>query len=597
MGLLVATFLALGGLALEVPAPRSLADEVRYAVAAGALADGGSLDVRGEDYGFGPTYPALLASILTVLPDRDAAYPIFKLANALLFALAVLPIYAIARRLLPSSWSLGVAALSMVIPTSVSVSLVMTESAAYPAASLAVLALLLALERPTVARQIGALGAIALAFSVRSQFAALVPAYVAALGAMWALAPAARPRSVRELGRYWPTLATLGAGLVVLGIPLLVGATPPGLPGAYDELWARYDLLEVAKLSVYHLAALEIYLAVIPLAVAPIVLLGLVRDARVGSLRAGAFACAFLSVNACLILVAAAFASTPAGFGNPHDRYLFYAVPLWLVVLAAWLRDGLPRPALATVLGVSLALVLPAVTPFEFVGGEGLEAGAAVTHLWSFVNSVAFDTFPDAISGRGVLALFVVGLIVLALLTPTRFRAAVATSVAAAFVAATAVAWRDSIRTSEDFNSVLPDERTWIDEAVGDDVEVTSLYVSAGCGWATWTATALLMSEFFNASVAKAAHVDEPDLSLLPSTRVRLSADGTMVTTRHRALVADAVLAARGVALDGRRIATGTSVPLVLWKVDGPVRLARTQALPEVQGAVCAGERTPAQSP
>ena len=125
MALLVASFLVLGGLALLVPAPRSLADEVRYAAAAGALADEGSLSVRGEDYGFGPAYPAVLATILAVVPDRDTAYPIFKLANALLFALALVPIYLIARRLLPPAWSFGVAALALAIPTSVSVSLVM----------------------------------------------------------------------------------------------------------------------------------------------------------------------------------------------------------------------------------------------------------------------------------------------------------------------------------------------------------------------------------------------------------------------------------------------------------------------------------------
>ena len=76
--------------------------------------------------------PAVLASILAVVPDRESAYPLFKLANALLFALAAAPIYLVVRRLLDPAWSLAVAALSLVVPSSIYVSLVMTESAAYP---------------------------------------------------------------------------------------------------------------------------------------------------------------------------------------------------------------------------------------------------------------------------------------------------------------------------------------------------------------------------------------------------------------------------------------------------------------------------------
>ena len=166
----------------------------------GSLADGDGLGLRGEEYGFGPAYPAVLAAILTVVPDRDTAYPIFKIVNAFLFALAAIPLYLVARRLLPPSWSIGVAVLSLAIPTSVSVSLVMTESAAYPAASLTILAILLALERPTVARQVGVVAAIALAYSIRAQFGVLFLAYVAALGVLWAAVPARRVRALREVG-------------------------------------------------------------------------------------------------------------------------------------------------------------------------------------------------------------------------------------------------------------------------------------------------------------------------------------------------------------------------------------------------------------
>ena len=529
---------------------------------------------------------------LAVVPDRETAYPLFKVANALLFTVAAIPIYLVARRLLPAMWSLGVAVLSLAIPTSASVSLVMTESASYATCSLALLAIVLALERPTVVRQLAVLGAIALACLVRVQFAALLPAFVVALLAMWVIVPATRPRALRDLSAFWPTLATLAAGLAVVAVvPLVSGSAPVGLPGAYEELWAEYDAVSVAKLAVYHLAGLELYLAVIPLAVSPIVLLGLVRRARAGSTEAGAFASAFVAVNLFMIFVAAAFASTSAGFGHLHDRYLFYVVPLWLVVFAVWLHEGLPRPLLATGLGVALALVLPAVLPFDLLAGDGMEEGAAVTYFWSEVNTLAFERFPEAISGQRVLAAFVIALVLLAVLLPRRLRVVLAVVVASLLVAATAVAWRDSVQASNDFAGALTDDRGWVDARVDPNTTVTSIYVSASCGWAPWTSSALLLTEFFNPSVSRAAHVGEPDRSLLPSTPVRLAAGGALVDDAGRPLVADAVLAARGVEVAGRRLATGTTLPLVLWDVRGPVRLADPVDAAELRDAVCAGER------
>lgn len=586
----LAAFLLLAGLAVAVPVPRLLSDELRYTIAADSLAHGDGLRLRGAEYGFGPVYPAVLAAILSLVSDRETAYPLFKVVNALLFSLTAVPLYLLARRLLPPWWSLGVAALSVVIPSSVYVSLVMTESAAYAVASLALLAIVLALERPTVPRQLAVLGAVALAYLTRAQFFALFPAYVAALGLLWAVVPVRRPRAVRALVGLWPTLGALGIGVVlVVAVPLVGGRSPVGLPAAYGELWDRYDPIDVARLFVYHLAALELYLAVVPLAVCPIVLSRLLRDARAGSETAGAFASAFLALNVSLLLVAAAFASAPAGLGHLHDRYLFYVFPLWLVVVAVWLHDGLPRPVLASALGVALALALPAATPFALIAAEdGAEAGAVVTYLWSWINASVFETFPDEVSGRRVLALFVVTLVTATLLVPRRLRLGLGALLVAVVVLATAIAWRDSVRTAGDFEAVLPDGRDWVDATVGPRDRVTSLYLSAECDGAAWTGNALLLTEFFNRSVARAVHVAERDGSFLPSADVRIASDGAIVLESGGPLRARTLLGPPGIAFRGRRLATGTAMPLVLWRVVEPVRLVRERSATELQQALCA---------
>lgn len=582
-------FALLAGLALIVPAPRILSDELTYTIAAASLADGEGLRLRDGDYGFGPAYPVLLGAILSLVPERESAYPLFKVVNAFVFALAAVPVYLLARRLLPPWWSAGVAALAIAIPSSFYVSLVMTESVAYPAACLAILTIVLALERPSVARQLAVLAAVALAVVTRTQFVALFVAYLAALALLWILVPDARPRGRRELAWLWPTFGAIAVGIVAAVLSLATGASSVGSLGAYEELWRTYDPVDVGRWFVYHLAAFELYLGVIPLAVTPIVLSRLVRSARAGAVSEGAFASVLVAVGLSLLVVAAAFSSTDWGYDRLHDRYVFYAAPLWLVVLAVWLRDGLPRPLLATSFGAVLALALPAVTPFSLLAAEeGADVDAVVTHLWAAIQSQAFELAPDDVSGRRVLAVIVVGLVLATLLVPRRLRWSLGAAVAAVLLSTTALAWRDSMSAAGDLDAVLPDGRSWVDDAVGPAPSVTSLYVSASCPRASWSRTGLLMTEYFNRSIARAAHVAERDGSLLPSTDVRIASDGSIVRESGGPLEAEAVLTASGVELRGRRLATGTDVPLTLWRVDSPVRLRRARSASELQRIVCA---------
>ena len=259
----------------------------------------------------------------------------------------------------------------------------MTESMAFLAAALALYATMLALERPTVLRQLVLLATIAVAFLTRSQLGVLYLGWLLALGLHWWISPSARPRSRADLTRYWPSAFPLARGGSRPGARVAMGSSPRDSLGAYWELWRGYDPFGVVKWVVYHLADFELYLAVIPLAVAPIVLARLVRSGRAGSTVDSAFASLFLATNATGLLVVAAFTSTPWGYDRLHDRYGFYLLPLWLVVFAVWLADGLPRPLVATATGVALALVFrrscrsassrtrPGSTRFQARSGSG----------------------------------------------------------------------------------------------------------------------------------------------------------------------------------------------------------------------------------
>ena len=95
------------------------------------------------------------------------------------------------------------------------------------------------------------------------------------------------------------------------------GSSPRDSLGAYWELWRGYDPFGVAKWIVYHLADIEIYLAVIPLAVAPIVLTQLIRRGRAGAAVDSAFASLFLAANATGLLVVAGLHEHAVGLRPP----------------------------------------------------------------------------------------------------------------------------------------------------------------------------------------------------------------------------------------------------------------------------------------
>ncbi len=269
----LAAFVVYTLLASLVDVPRVHPDEVRYAIAGSSLVEGEGLSLRGGDYGFGPLYALVLAGILLLTSGLAAAYDLFKAANALFFALTAIPVYLLARRLVSEWWAVLAATLSIAIPSSISVATVMTESLAFLTAAWALYAIMLALERPTTARQLALLAAVAAAFLTRPQFGALYVTWLLALALVWLILPARRPRTRADLLGLWPSAVPLVLAVGVLASRLVSGSSPRESFGAYWELWRGYDPFQVAKWFVYHLADFEIYLAVIPVAVAPIVLL------------------------------------------------------------------------------------------------------------------------------------------------------------------------------------------------------------------------------------------------------------------------------------------------------------------------------------
>jgi hypothetical protein len=579
-GIVVAGFLVYAAVTQLVESPRVHPDESIYGEGAWSLAEGDGISIRGEEYPYGPLYPALLAPILAAAGDRETGYALLKAANALLFALAAIPLYLLGRRLLSFRWSLAVAAGSLLVPSSMFVGLVMTEALAYLAAAWALFAIMLALERPTAIRQIAVLVGAVVAYTARPQLGALYGTYLLGLALVWLIVPGRLPRTRAAARTYWPTAASLALAAAIFAAPLVGGSSPLG---AYEVLWRSYDPLVVGKWFLYHLADLDLYLAVLPFAVAPIVLVSLVRRGRAGSAASAAFAALVVAANVVGLAVVAVFASTEHGFDRLHDRNIFYLVPLWLAVLALWLAWGLPRPRLETAAGAVLAVGLAAFLPFRYISAE-VGVDVVPSALWARVQEVT-DGF-----GRSTLALAVVAVVIAAAFLPRRLWAVFPATVAAVLLATAILAWERQIDAPE--NAVFEgtaSNRSWIDEALPKGARVTKLYFDGPeCPTPGVARHGFYLTEFFNSRVKRAAYVGTSVPDGLPIVHVNVGAQGVfLVDPGGDPLLADYVYTQPGIVLDGRKVTTGTTAGLVLWEVRGPVRVPGVGSNAALAAAAC----------
>ena len=578
-------FVTYASLAHFVVTPRIFFDELLYLEAADSLVSGEGLDVRGEPYVRGILYPLLLAPLLWIAPDREVGYELSKLLNVLLFVLAAIPVFFLARRLLPAWQSLGVAALSIAVPSSVYVTVVMTESLSYLSVCCALLAIQLAVERPSALRQGAALVAIAIAFLTRSQFIALYAAYLLALALIVLLVPARRTTPGRLLAVLWPTALSVVAGLVAFVVtPLARGDSPLDSIGDYDAVVRVFDPVSIAEWLVYHAAGLELYMAVVPVAVAPIVCFAYFARARAGSERHGAFLATFVAVNAALLLlvafVVANYEDTELGIDRLHDRYLFYVVPLWLILLFSWIRAGAPRPVRAAGLGASLALLLAVAFPYRELDIEdGTRLFSATgTALPAAIRELA----GSALAGGIVVVLLTALLIAAALGRPEKAARVSIGALVAVFVLNGLLVWARAYNPPErDVFDRTRLERRWVDERVPEGASVA--LVQAPCAGAVLQRDSFYVTEFFNSSVGQVVDVGGE----FPTGR--LDGRGRVLLNSGKALEADHVVAQPGVPIRGRRVGSGTSAGLVLWEIDVPVRIDGAASSGDLVRRACGG--------
>ena len=557
------------------PGPWIFVDELIYSEMSRSFADGFEFSIRGVPttaYGF--IYPILIAPSYALFDSLASAYGAVKITNAVVMSLTAVPAYLLARRLMRPAYALAAALLSIAIPAMTYTGVVMTENAFYPAFVFALLAMVVALQRPSPLNQALALVSVVVAFLIRAQGIALAAAYVFAIAIFILLESRASREGIRgglrRLKVFWPTWTVgIGSVIVFLVVQLGRGQSPRELLGAYGAFAEsdRYSLTEVSRWFLYHLAELDLWTGIVPLAA--LILLSGVALSRHAASEERAFVAVAVPSLVFLTLVVAAFASQSRE-NRIEERNLFYVGVLLLVALMWWVDRGLPRPTRLFAFALIVAAALPGVIPYgEFINVTAVSDTFGFLPLWGLQERLVAPNHIPAV-------VMVVAIVVatLALVLPRRAAWAAPLLILGYFALAHSPIENRTNKASVGalFEGVGA-QVDWIDRAVGTDASVAALWTSMGAPHTIW------LNEFFNRSLGAVYYVTAPLPGNLPETPAGVDPlTGELRDVTGAVVGADYVLVDPQTELVGDVIAVDPGRGSRLVEVGGPVLVAEQVA-------------------
>lgn len=573
VGLVAAAFLVRVVTALAHSTPRFFPDEYIYASLGRALSHG-SLEIRGQAASFPALLEPLLAAPLWRLAgdDIELGYRLVQGLHALAAALTAVPVYLIARRLgLSARLALACAAITLVLPAMVLSALVTAETVALPLALGAVLAAIVAIDRPTWQTQVAFLGLAGLATFARVQYVVLVPAFLVA-------AAVVERRDLRGAVRaYGVTLAALGAGTAILlaagtgrALGYYRGVTDLALDPAGLGHWAATD----AMLLVYASG-----LVLVPGALAGLAL----GVARPRSRVEQAFAVLVVALAALLLLEAAVYASN--GSQRFQERYLVALLPLVPVAFCLGMRRAAGRAGRTAIViaaaGILLvAMVVPVAGYTALDGNQDSPFLHALTQLEQSFGSG---------SAALLVALAAGALALVAAAVTLRPQLGTAVALAAAFAvlgttAAAATAYDLDVSDRIRHTFVGTDDPRWVDAA---DVGPVSILQTPHA-----RRQQVSLQLFYNSSIDEILRLgDTTEVDAFGSRVTRIADDGTIVAdgevVRRALLVQEYASWAQleGAVLERRTVSSA------LWRPDGTPRMAVLLAGRYLDGWLGAGSQ------
>jgi hypothetical protein len=557
----------------HVLAPWAMVDELQYSDLARSFAADGEYMFRDQPRRILTVYPALI-SPAWFADSMQTTYALAKAFNVVFMTSAAIPLWFWARRLVSPVYSVLAVILFLAIPSFVYTGEILTENAYLPAVVLALFGLALALERPTVWRQLLALALAAMAVAVRAQgiiFALIIPTAIVlkVVFDLRAAEPPSRREMLRDAVRSWSLSLGLLAGAAVAYAlyRTIQGASLFSGFGVYSAIASNdYSVRDASRWVVYHFGELAFSVGVIPFS-ALVVLIGIAFGRRSASTPAERAFVAAATAGVFWTVVEAGVFASDFGF-RIEERYMFNVVPVLLLALVVWLDRGLPRPpaltAAAALIPAALLLTVPYTSFFNVSLYNDTFGLIPLQRLTERLGNVA-ET--EVLVGLGML---VAGLLFASV--PRRAAVfAIPGAVLLFFVFST-----NSVFGRVEFLSIatrhaggLAGDPSWIDHAIGKDARAEFLYTSE-----ISDPHMLWQSEFWNRSVHRVFGVNAQDPSI-PDVTAPLDPATGRIEPGLAPGTPDSkpryVVAASNLDIAGERIAQNGF--LTLYRVQAPLRL------------------------
>jgi hypothetical protein len=344
-------------LAWPIAVPYVLTDELLYAKLAQSFAEGRLLWFREAPIAFPSFLYALVLAPARWLSDPLTAYRGIQVINAILFGMAAVALYFVARRVVGDKLALPAAALALLPPYGLQFATAMSESLFFPLVCWATYCLLECAERREARWRFGLAAALGLACLTKPHGMTILPL---AFGLTWLamrLLPAASPPHPLAVHRppAWPGWLAVPCYLAFAYIDMAVVGQATGagasfdlgrLFGTYAEgLTGRRPLAAGAFLgaAAANFSALALAVGFLPLALFPWYA---VRALRTGARSDQALAIWIALLGGALIALTARHTVTIDDTTRIHERYCFYVEPL-IILCAVRVASGLRDRALA----------------------------------------------------------------------------------------------------------------------------------------------------------------------------------------------------------------------------------------------------------
>ena len=542
-------------LALRVTSPWIMVDEIVYSDMARSFAQTGHFLIRGVHANYGAVYPLLLSPVYRAIGPMSDVYRWSQVVNALLICSAVVPAYLLARRVVRPHAALVAAALAVAVPSTVYAGTIMTENVFYPVFLWLALALVAALERPTLVRQLLLLAACALAFVTRAQAVAVIAAVLTA-PVVLAWIERGRPQRLKAFAPLYGIVG--GAAVLVVIVEVARGRSPAAILGNYSVTSnGGYHVWPAIEWIVLHIAELDLAVFVLPFAA----LIVLVANARHLDRPLRVYAAASTSLAVWLTLEVGVFASKYSQ--RIEERNLFYLMPLLVIALIAWIERGQPLPPRASVAAAGIAAALPGAIPFAHLFNITAQSDTIGLQPWWFLGNTWTGRH-----GVGVVAvLLALALAACFLWLPRRYAPLLPALVATGFLVTwlPLELWTHSfprLASSAYAQGVGTKEKSWIDRAVGRNAHVGVIFAGGNN-------LSVLENEFWNRSVDHVYGLG----ARLPGDMPEIQTSVDPTTGALQGVTERYVLAPSTVQLVGKRIAADPSKQLVLYRVAQPARV------------------------